>query len=322
MTTKVFNLLSLPRTGTHFFWSRLIASGQYQLIYDADRVPALAVLRDAYDKPLDFLYPPPLNPNYNFQYNSLREAPGPLSAAQHLELLAKKYGCGADAEELFHRIMSRQASEGRTLLSVNRFIYTCQYSFAFAGFSYTIALATRALELFETWLARGPYEHKTTIVVREIDEWVRSMIQMQGRDGLRFVRERLDDFPHVMEACSRLGIRVYDTPRAIEAVSAGALEFDEAVEPLTKADVDRLCAAAAAARRELPAERRVRASMFRLGRFIQYVSESDPVKRLSLVRSIGWLPVRAARVLPVLGRMIRADYEGVVLDNGRIHLDR
>jgi hypothetical protein len=60
--------------------------------------------------------------------------------------------------------------------------------------------------------------------------------------------------------------------------------------------------------------------MFRPGRFIEYVRERDPLKRLSLVRSIGWVPVAAAPLIPVLGRMIREDYEGVALNNGSVDL--
>lgn len=311
--------LSLPRTGTHFLWSRLVASGRYQLIYDADRVPALAVLRERYDQPIEFLYPPPLNPNYNFQYNSLAEAPGPLTADEHLRLLAAKYRCGRDPEELFHCIMAHQDNGERTLFSINRFVYTCRYTHPFRDFVYTIDMATRALAMHEQWLARGPYRHRTSIIVREIDDWVKSQIRMQGRGGLRFVRERLEDFPHIMAACKRLGIPIFDTPQAIAAVKKGDLEFDLAIAALRDAQIGTMCEASALALAQLR-EQRSAGAMFRPARFIEYVSEKDAVKRLSLVRSIGWLPVKAAPLLPVLGTMIREDYEGVVLDNGRIDL--
>jgi hypothetical protein len=312
-------LLSLPRTGTHFFWTRLVASGRYQLIYDADRIPALAVLRDAYDKPLHFMHPPPLNPNYNFQYNSVREAKGPLTAAEHLNLLARKYGCRPDPEELFHRIMSKQDHEDRTLFSVNRFIYTCRYSMFFSNFCYTISHAVEALNLLEKWLAQGPYRSKTVLIVRDIDGWVRSQIQMQGVKNIGFVRERLEDFPAVMDACGRLDIPIYDMAHAIEAVSGGRLEFDEVIKPLPASAIRTLRANAAVALIGLPT-RTGKGSMFRPKRFYQYWSEADPIKRLSLVRSIGWLPVALAGLLPVLGKTIRQDYEGVALDNGRVRL--
>jgi len=314
---KIKIVLSLPRTGTHFFWTRLVASGQYQLIYDADRIPVLAVLRDAYDKPLDFLYPPPLNPNYNFQYNSLCEAKEPLTAEQHLDLLARKYRCRPDPEELFHRIMSRQNNEGRTLFSVNRFIYTCRYSYLFNDFCYTISHAIKALDLLEKWLGQGPYQHRTVMIVRDIDEWVRSQIQMQGAKNIGFVRERLEDFPAVMAACGRLDIPVYDMAQAIAAVTDGKLEFDQAVDALPATAIQALCARAGAAMNGLPA-RPTRGSPFRPRRFVQYLSEPDPIKRLSLVRSIGWLPVALAGLLPVLGKTIRQDYEGVALNNSSI----
>jgi hypothetical protein len=316
----VRNFLSLPRTGTHFLWSRLVASGKYQLIYDADRVAALAVLREHYDKPLEFLYPPPLNPNYNFQYNSLAEAPGPLTAEQHLALLARKYRCGTDPEELFHRIMTRQDNGARTLFSINRFVYTCRYSHPFKDFVYTIDMATRALALHEEWLASGPYEHRSSIIVREIDAWVTSQVRMQGRGGLRFVRERLEDFPHIMAACERLNIPIFDTPEAIDAVKRGTLEFDRTLAPLDRARIENMCEATTHALSNL-VDGRATAAMFRPSRFVQYVSEKDPIKRLSLVRSIGWLPVKAASLLPRIGTMIRKDYEGVVLDNARVDLD-
>jgi hypothetical protein len=316
---KVLNLLSLPRTGTHFVWSRLVASGRYQLIYDADRIPALAVLREHYDRPIEFLYPAPLNPNYNFQYNSLAEAHAPLTADQHLALLARKYRCGSDPEELFHRIMAHQDNGERTLFSINRFVYTCRYSHPFRDFVYTIPMAMRALELYEQWLLRGPYEHRTSLIVRDIDPWVKSQIQMQGRGGLRFVRERLEDFPHVMQTSLRLNISIFDTPAAIDTIKKGEPEFDRALQPLPQPHIERLCAEAANALAHLDGQR-VSAAMFRPQRFMQYVGEKDAVKRLSLVRSIGWLPVAAARMLPVLGPQIRKDYEGVLLDNSRIDL--
>lgn len=313
-------ILSLPRTGTHFFWSRLVVSGSYQLIYDADRIPALAVLSEAYDKPLAFLYPPPLNPNYNFQYNSMGEADRPLTAKAHLDLLARKYRCGPDPEELFHCIMSRQDHADRTLFSINRFIYTCRYSFPFRDFCYTISLAVKALKLLETWLAQGPYRHKTVMIVREIDDWARSQIQMQGVKNIGFVRERLADFPVVIEACDQLNIPVYDMERVIAEVSNGRLEFDEYIEPLSMTAIQTLRADAAAALNNLPTQPAF-GSMFRTKRFFQYLAESDPLKRLSLVRSIGWLPVAVGRMLPGVGKIIQQDLEGVALDNSRIYRD-
>ncbi len=310
-------ILSLPRTGTHFFWSRLVVSGRYQLIYDADRLPALAVLSEAYDKPLDFLYPRPLNPNYNFQYNSVGEAGRPLTAGEHLGLLARKYRCRPDPEELFHCILSRQDHADRILFSINRFIYTCRYSFPSNDFCYTISHAIKALNLLEKWLGQGPYRHKTVMIVREIDEWVRSQIQMQGLKNIGFVRERLEDFPAVMAACGQLGIPVYDMAQAIAAVTDGMLEFNQGVNALTATAIQALCARAGAAINGLPA-RPTSGSLFRPQRFLQYLSEPDPIKRLSLVRSIGLLPVALAGVLPVLGKIIRQDYEGVALNNSSI----
>lgn len=311
-------ILSLPRTGTHFFWSRLVVSGRYQLIYDADRIPALAVLSETYDKPLDFLYPPPLNPNYNFQYNSVGKAGRPLTAAEHIDLLARKYRCRPDPEELFHCILSRQDHADRTLFSINRFVYTCRYSFPFRDFCYTISLAVKALKLLEKWLAQDPYRHKTVMIVREIDEWVRSQIQMQGVKNIGFVRERLEDFPVVMEACGQLNIPVYDMAQAIAEFSSGDLEFGEKIMPLSMAAIQALRANAANALNSLPTQP-TSGSMFRPKRFFQYLSESDPIKRLSLVRSIGWLPVAVGGMLPVFGKIIRQDFEGVALDNSRIY---
>lgn len=314
-------ILSLPRTGTHFFWSRLVVSGKYQLIYDADRIPALAVLSEAYDKPLDFLYPPPLNPNYNFQYNSVGEAGRPLTAAEHIDLLAKKYRCRPDPEELFHCILARQDHADRTLFSINRFIYTCRYSFPFKDFCYTISFATQALKLLEKWLGQGPYRHNTVMIVREIDEWVRSQIQMQGAKNIAFVRERLEDFPVIMAACSQLNIPVYDMAQAIEEATSGGLEFDEKITPLSMDAIETLNANAATALSSLPTQA-TSGSMFRPKRFLQYLSEPDPIKRLSLVRSIGWIPVAVSGLLPVVGKIIRRDIEGAALDNSKICLDK
>ena len=215
--------------------------------------------------------------------------------------------------------MSRQDNEGRTLFSVNRFIYTCRYSFSFSDFCYTISHAIEALNLLEKWLAQGPYQNKTVMIVREIDEWVRSQIQMQGVKNIGFVRERLEDFPIVMQACRQLDIPVYDMAQAIEAVASGHLEFDVVIKPLPAPAIQTLSDNAAIALSGLATQPDTN-SMFRPKRFFQYLSEPDPIKRLSLVRSIGWLPVAVAGLVPGLGKTIRQDYEGVVLDNGRIRL--
>ncbi len=124
--TKIKIILTLPRGGTHFVWSRFVSSGSYQLIYDADRIPALSVLADNCKEKLDFLCPSPINPNYNFQYNSLVDLNEPLTAAQHLQKLSERYSA-PPGFELFKKIMSLQDSGNKCLFSINRFIYTCAY---------------------------------------------------------------------------------------------------------------------------------------------------------------------------------------------------
>lgn len=172
-------MLSFPRCGTHFMWTRYIHSGRYQLIFDADIIPALSVLADECDETLGFLFPSPKNPYYNFAYNSLVDAKRRLTAKQHLEMLLHKYQASNDFD-LFRKILDLQDSSGRTLLSINRFVYTTSYKFLFNGFNWKIEHAERSLRLFYKWISLCEYKFDFAMVIREISPWAKSQIKMYG----------------------------------------------------------------------------------------------------------------------------------------------
>ena len=126
-------ILTLPRCGTHFLWSRHIASKNYQLLYDADIIPALSVLADKCPEKLDFLNLASENPNYNFQYGSQWAACENMTAKEHLEYLKSKYRA-VSSFDLFNRILNLQDNTTKYLFSVNRFVYTNSYHFLFHNF--------------------------------------------------------------------------------------------------------------------------------------------------------------------------------------------
>jgi len=135
-------------------WGELVKSGQYQLIYDADRIPCLYLLSKNYDKRLSFLCTSRTkqmrveNPNYNFEYNSLIEwGKSFLSAQEHMNRLKEKY-LVSSVEELFYRIIECQDNGEKELLSINRCVYTRYYDSLFENFEWTTQHALEACELF------------------------------------------------------------------------------------------------------------------------------------------------------------------------------
>ncbi|MBN2583285.1 MAG: hypothetical protein JXL80_09460 [Planctomycetes bacterium] len=311
---KIF--LTLPRCGTHFIWSRLVESGRHQLIYDADRVPALTVLARHCAEKLSFLCPPPENPNYNFQYNSLSDCREPLTAAEHLERLSRRYDAEAGFN-LFSRIMSLQDAGDRSLFSVNRFVYTLRYDFLFEEFHYTIEHAIESLRLLHEWVHRLGVDPLFVLVVREVPGWIASQFAMYGRQAGDMIAARLRDLPPLLAAVGQLGVPVYRMKDVISAFDREDYDLAGGLEPLGG---DRLDAMAAEALQQLDDIRPTGdpPPQFRLGRFVQYLRERDPIKRTSLVRSIGAWPQNHSGLIPVLGRRIRADYDGLVLNNARV----
>jgi len=319
MAGPVKIILTLPRCGTHFIWSRLVQSGRYQLIYDADRIPALDVLGGQYDGKLDFLCPPPANPNYNFQFNSLSEVDVPLSAREHMDRLMRKHSA-ASPFELFQKLMALQDNGSRMLFSINRFVYTCANDhFHGTSFEWSTECAMKALRLLHEWFGALGRPVRFMLVIRAIDDWIQSQMQRRGADQTRVVRRRLEGFPVLIQNCRELGIPVFEMNEVIRTINAGSLDFDQALRPLPAADLGEWLHQVDARQAALqPRQPTVAPKMFRAGRFVQYLREKDPIKRTSLVRSIGYLPVRMSPLLPVIGRQIRRDCDGVVLNNARI----
>ncbi len=309
-------VLSLPRSGTHFFWTRFVASGRYQLIFDADRVPALKVLSQHCSGKLDFLYPPPKNPNYNFQYNSLVETEQPMTAAEHLQWLQEKYSASGP-HELFERIMALQDTAGRRLFSINRFCYTISYEWLFNNISYTIDHALDALGLLYDWMRQYDSNSSFLLVVRDVPGWIDSLFMLWGAENHPRVAQRLAEIPRLLDWCRLKEIPVFWMKDAIRAMNEGDLEFERRIVPLADKDFDRIGRSLAACREKLstwPCPQ----NAIRFGRLLSYLKERDPVLRTSWVRSVGSLPLRMAKWLPLIGRRIQEDFDGLILNNAKI----
>jgi hypothetical protein len=317
---RVKVVLSLPRCGTHFVWSRYIHAGQYQLIYDADRIPALSVLADECGEKLDFLYPPPINPNYNFAYNSLYDINRSLTAAEHLERLSAKYSA-SPGFELFKKIMSLQDTGGRYLLSVNRFVYSISYRYLFKDFEWKIDHASKSLKLLHKWLASSGYDASYAMVIRKIPDWLNSQLVVFGSTRKDWVIKILYETPIILQSCQDLDIPIFWMEDVIRVMNRNKLDFENYLSSLSSDEVKDAWGAPEQYI-GLVNEPTVGYSLknFRVVRFIQYISERDPIKRTSLVRSIGRLPLNVSKYFPILGKRIRDDYNGIVLNNAKLKI--
>jgi hypothetical protein len=317
---RITIILTRPRCGTHFIWSRLVESGKYQLIYDADRIAALHVLASKYQGKLDFLCPAPRNPNYNFQFNSLREVDVPLSAAEHLARLKKKYEASDDFD-LFVKLMSLQDHGRRTLFSINRFVYAGGNGhFHGTGFEWNNECAMESLRTFHAWSGRLDRAIRFALVIRPIPEWIRAMSLKRGTDRTDTVSRRVNDLPLLLNTCQLLGISVHWMGDVVECMNGGIMDFEDHLNPLSRDEIGRVIEEAQSYSKKQKIKPAINmGSIFRWSRFLEYLREKDSIKRTSLVRSIGSLPLRMARVLPVIGPQIRRDRDGTVLNNARIH---
>ncbi len=318
--TKVKVILTMPRCGTHFFWSRFVSSENYQLIYDADRLPALSVLADNCKEKLDFLYPSFINPNYNFQYNSLIEVNESLTATQHLQKLSEKYSA-RPGFELFEKIMSLQDSDNKCLFSVNRFIYTCAYGpyepALFKDFLWTIEHATQSLKLLCEWFRRAGYAPDYVMIIRKIPEWIRSelLTMPTSKDSKNIVIQRLNNFSLLLKTCQALNIPICWMSDIINGINKNSLDFETSLAPLENYEIE-----AINDNREeyiAMAKEFTKIKLIRWKKLIQYITESDSIKRISLVRSIGKRPDRIGKIL-FLSKQIKKDLNGVILNNAKI----
>lgn len=309
-------LLSLPRCGTHFFWAHLVASGQYQLIYDADRIPALKVLSEHCGEKLDFLWPPPKNPNYNFQYNSLQETERPMTAAEHVQWLMEKYSASSD-RDLFMKIMRLQDMGGRRLFSINRFCYTISYEWLFTHISYSVDHALEALGVLCDWMREYDPNTSVVLIVRDVPAWIDSLFMLWGAKRRPRITRCVREMPRVLDWSERNQIPVFWMRDAIRAVNEGHLDFEERIRPFTTEDFSQIARSAASCLEKLstwPCPR----NAIRLRRMFTYLRQRDPILRTSWVRSIGILPLGMAKYLPFIGRRIKKDIDGLVLNNARI----
>lgn len=313
--TKI--ILSLPRCGTHFMWSRFIASGQFQLIYDADRLPALMVLSKYCNENLDFLYPAASNPNFNFQYNSLHEVDKPLTAAEHVARLAKRYSA-PEGYELFQAIMSRQDVGSKTLFSIKRFCYTMNYDNLFKKGVYPVDHALEALDLLYDWMHQWESNPTFVMVIRNVPEWIESLSMLWGRDNWALLAQLLKDLSKVLYQCQTKSIPVFWMKDVIRAMNSGILDFEEQLHPLVPQDFEEIVQSEQEYLEMIHSGVPKQKAILRLDRLLAYLKEKDPVLRTSLVQSLGSFLLGYYKFIPFLRRRIRTDIDGQVLNNAKI----
>lgn len=315
-------ILTFPRCGTHFIWSRYVSSGRYQLIYDADRVPALTVLAHKYKGKLEFLYPTPINPNYNFQYNSLRSVDRCLTADGHLDELSRRYGAKRGSE-LFDKIILMQDTDKECLFSINRFIYTCSYDFLINDYEWTIENAEESLRLFHTWLRAGGYNYNFILVIRNIPSWVRSQKLLYTKKGEYLILKRIREMSSMLKTCMELQVPIFMMEDIIKTINEGNLDFENKLTPLQINEVDdtidRLRRYSEISKINVRRVNPIR-NAIRMDKLVQYLSEKDQIKRTSLVRSIGWVPIKLSKYLPYVCSKVKYDLEGTILDNAKVKL--
>lgn len=311
-------VLSFPRTGSHFIWSRYIWSGEYQLIYDADRIPVLSVLAQKCQESLDFLRHSSPNPNYNFQYNSFVGREESWTAHQHLEHLYKKYKV-TNSFDLFERAMSLQAEHHKHLFSVHRYIYTTHYSDIFKNFCWTIDDAMTSFKLLQDWFKTCGYPVSYIMVIRTFPDWVRSLLLLHGKSQVEFIRKLTQDRHAVLNMCQTQGIPIFWIHEVIPCMRQGVIDFENHLKPVSPeeiekendfmADLDQIISETSVSNKP---------RRFRFGRFIQYITERDPTLRSALIRSIGYYPLVISKYLPVIGRIVEHDKSRIVLNNAAI----
>lgn len=315
---RVKIILTFPRCGTHFIWSRYISSGRYQLIYDADRVPVLTVLADKYKGRLDFLYPSPRNPNYNFQYNSLSYVDRSLTADEHLDWLSRRYSAKR-GRELFDRIMLLQDNDKGSLFSINRFIYTCSYDFLIKNYEWTIEDARESLVLFHKWLRSGGYNYDFVMVIRNIPSWVKSQMLLLGRKREYIIPRVMREMSFMLKICTELEIPIFMMESVIKTINEGNIDFENELEPLKINEVDdtidQLRRYSDILKNKVKKINPIKNAV-RMDGLIQYLAEKDQIKRTSLVRSIGWLPIKMSKYFP----KIKNDLDGTILNNAKVRL--
>lgn len=305
---------------THFIWSRYIDSRRYQLIYDADRIPALSILADKCQEKLEFLCAPNPNPNYNFQYNSLNEVSESLTAAEHLANLGRKYSASSSYESFCNSLALQDISHG-SLLSINRFIYTTSYDFLFKTFDWTIADATQSLRRLKEWFDQSGYAVEYVMVIRNVADWIQAQALLYGEAGPPLILRRLRDLPILLRSCQSLNIPIFSMDHVIKTIKLGQLEFWQDLSPLNSIHIQSMLDQAKAS---ITAIERGNVGAIKAGknkrlyRLIQYLSEKNPILRTSLVRSLSSSHLKILENFPAIQQQIQQDYEGVLLNNAKL----
>lgn len=140
---------------------------------------------------------------------------------------------------------------------------------------------------------------------------------MGGGAKSRVVR-RLREAPAVLKACSDLNVPIFMMEDMIRQINGGDLEFENVLTPLRKDEIDGMWKNLEKYERLIDGLSLGSPEMLRAGRFIQYICEKDPIKRISLVRSIGRFPTRILKSIPIIRKTIQDDYEGIILNNAKI----
>lgn len=303
-------VLSFPRTGTHFLWSRYIASGAYQLVYDADAIPGLYILSKKYEGTIKSLFPAPRNPNYNFQFSSLCEIDKPLSPRQYLEFMSKKYSADIGFD-LFEKALALQDCNNKTLLVINRFVYTCSYNFLLDNCEWAIEDAVESLRIFYDWSKQSSHAFNWMLLTREEPEWLRSQARMGASNDL--IERRLREYKKVMDVCGELGIATYSMHDVVACLNNNIINFENVISS-GKSD---LATAKTISATSAKTDRLHRRLLHYLTRTLSYLKEKDDYKRLSLVRSIGFFKY-LFYVSSYLSKRYVRDYEGAILNNAKI----
>jgi hypothetical protein len=297
-------------------WSRLVSSDRYQLTYDASIIPALYILSKHYEKSLEFLYPSPLNPNYNFQYNSLKTLNKAVTPQQHLDHLQNIYG-GSGAFEIFQNCLEKQSiDKEKKLLIINRFVYTTRYYDLFDDFVWTIDHAMESLKTLLDWLHKLGISPSTTLTLRRNPDWLKSRLNMLGSQQKHDVVYILEDAPKLIECAQNREVPIFWMKDMIATMNKGTLEFADVTSPADKNEVKESWLSKEKYQPLVDDWKSDKATNFRVGRFIQYLG-SDPIERTSLVRSIGRVPQFVLGNTPILKTMYEKDVTCVALDNSK-----
>jgi hypothetical protein len=263
-----------------------------------------------------------------FGYHSMKElnGDGALTASEHLERLSDRYSAPA-GYELFRKIMSLQDNGDKCLLSVFRFPYLHAYYTERMDFGnwvddfvWSIDHAARALKLQHRWFTQSGYEAVFVMIIRRIPDWIKSRSRQMGRKDKRkddLIIKRLHDIPVILRTCRELGIPVFWMREVIDEIkNNNNLDFENSLRAVDDSEIEQInenMEAYVRLVRDSAPYKPVRLKM--LGK---YIAEKDPVKRISMVRSIGGRAIKIGKYVPFFNRRIKNDLDNRILDNARI----